>query len=148
MTQLSDEQKASRALARLERKGIRYVVLEFSGGHDEGSIQHAELLGPVKPDAPQEPADEATRLREAPRRHERVDVGRSELWSLIDPLEFPVYRAYGSFAGECSIYGHVTWDVAARRAILDAEETVWEEQPSMVFEATDHPRRESFEVAS
>ncbi len=148
MSREKDAEQAGKTLARLEQMGVKYVVLQFSGGHDEGSVEYAELLGPVKEGAPAEPVDEETRLREAPRRHERMEFDQREVWSLVDPLEFPVYAAYGSFAGECSIYGTVTWDVAARRAVLSAEETVWEEQPSLTFEAVDSPRAESFEVAS
>jgi hypothetical protein len=147
MSEASDQEKALDALDTLARKGIKYVVLEFSGGHDEGSIQHAEMYGPLKRDAPEAPSDPDQALRTVGQRHHTVDVGHHELWTLVAPLEYPVYQVYGSFAGECSIYGHVTWDVAERCAVLNSEETIWEEQPAWVFTPTDQQRTESFAAA-
>lgn len=147
MSEAGDQKGALDALETLARKGIKYVVLEFSGGHDEGSIQHAEMYGPLKADAPEAPSDPNDALRTVGQRHHSVDVGNHELWALVGPLEYPVYHVYGSFAGECSIYGHVTWDVAARRAVLTSEETIWEEQSPWVFTPTDHERTASFAAA-
>jgi hypothetical protein len=140
MSKETDEERAARALDELTERGVQYVVLTFCGGHDEGSVDHAALYGERKPDADAAPADYEQRLLTLDRRHEQIELPSGEVWGLVGPLDFPIYRQYGSFAGECSIYGTVTWDVASRSAVMHSEETVWQENEVREYTAVGHAK--------
>lgn len=118
---------AAQVLDALADAGVRYVVLEFSGGHDEGYVQGSELYGEPKEGA-EVPADSMEAMNCLHRTHESVTVG-DELAARLDALEFPIYDHYHSFAGDFSVFGHVFWSVADRTGVLQAEETTWVDQP-------------------
>lgn len=118
-------------LEKLEEAGVTFVVLGFSGGHDEGYCDRVELYGAQLEDVELND-DPQARLYQLMRTHKQVPEkteGGVDLLDGINVLEFPIWDNYGSFAGDFSVYGHVYWDVKARLATLMAEETAWVDRP-------------------
>ena len=97
------------ALAEL---GAVRADVEFSGGHDEGGVDGIKIvLG-----------DGSTmHMEDWPRNDET-----NPHWRVAELLALPVYGKYYTFAGEFSVHGIVTWDVAEKTVKMDGSETVEE----------------------
>lgn len=96
----------------LENLGAIRADIEFSGGGDEGGTDRIVLtLG-----------DGSTKeLYEWPRDGQELT---EEETTLISYITQPVYEKYHGFAGEFSVHGTVVWDVAARKVLMNGEESV------------------------
>ena len=100
-----------KVFSELVRRNVASAIVSFSGGGDEGSISGISLL-----DAD---GKEVSHLREAYIGSEYDEKTKS--WQparkmttdemLVEALGQPVYDKYGSFAGDYSVEGKVTWDV-------------------------------------
>lgn len=96
------------ALAEL---GAVKAEVEFSGGHDEGGVDGIRVtLG-----------DGSTmQMEDWPR------TDTNPHWRVAELLALPVYSKYYTFAGEFSVHGEVTWDVAEKTVKMNGSETVEE----------------------
>lgn len=96
------------ALAEL---GAVKAEVEFSGGHDEGGVDGIRVtLG-----------DGSTmNMEDWPR------TDTNPHWRVAELLALPVYSKYHTFAGEFSVHGEVTWDVAEKTVKMNGSETVEE----------------------
>jgi len=110
-------------LKELRRRGVAQAVVNFSGGNDQGGIDSIDLYDAAgeKLDAPEEMYDseydpEQKRYVERPLTPEQK-AGNE----LINGLGEPVYARYGSFAGEFSVWGKVTWDVATGQVTMSGD---------------------------
>lgn len=130
---------------RLAEMGVATVEMEFSGGNDEGGVDVYSFLdadGKVLPQPFQNvpsisghytwdgdtsgiPAGTPV-VQEycGPGRHSlrRATPAEIELRGFADALEQPIYSEYGSFAGEFSVYGVLTWNVKARTVHMNKHE--------------------------
>jgi hypothetical protein len=114
---LSDKELQQEAFDRLKKFGVATAVVHYSGGNDDGGAegistvmadgtsgeikqhylewQHVPGKGMVQPNGyPEEVREEA---------------------ELADLLVAPVYRRWGSFAGEFYVSGEVIWDVTKHK---------------------------------
>lgn len=119
------------AFAELRRRNITKVTVHFSGGNDEGG---AESIVAVSADGAE------TDLLVNPEVYQDWDTKKwvvgygdnarpateDEIASkqLAETLEAPVYHAYGGFAGDFSVSGTVTWDVATGKVVMAKRESV------------------------
>ena len=124
----TDVRLATNALRDL---GVSTVRLEFSGGNDEGGIDHAEYLdadgNPVE--VPKSGAYERTYYQGGKEHNDgwvvydrsisenwseqyRPATDEEILWGKVNKvLCAPVYAKYYTFAGEFYVDGTLTWDV-------------------------------------
>lgn len=102
----------AKAWEMLAELGAVKADVEFSGGHDEGGVDGIAItLGDgSRLDTTDWPRDEETNPH----------------WRLAELLALPVYDKYYTFAGEFSVHGIVTWDVAEKTVKMDGSETVEE----------------------
>lgn len=86
----------------LRQRNILNAVVSYSGGNDEGEISDIECTLSTG---------------------EKIDLptwrGKPEDQELVDLLSEPVFDRYGSFAGDFSCYGKVTWDTVAETCEMD-----------------------------
>ncbi len=96
----------------LRTLGVTKVVLEFSGGGDEGGV------------------DSGTVYYGGPKNYEEKDLPlyKGELpgfdGDIVSELSEPVYDKYHSFAGEFHVYGEVVWDVDLGKVLMEGKESV------------------------
>lgn len=120
-----------RTLELLRKKGAVKAVLEFSGGHDEGSVSSITLYdeyGNGK-DLPTwycggyriEPAPGGG-YTETP-----LSTPANEDEELADLLEGPINERFGSWGGSPSTEGTLTWDVATGEAKMAYSQEEWED---------------------
>ena len=111
---------------RLRERGAARAVVEFSGGNDAGGADSVvlydsagETIGEVNDGPPGSRWDpELGRFVEVPiTPDQRLAVG------LAEALEGPVYEEYGSFAGDFSVGGRVTWDAEKGTVTVSGEES-------------------------
>lgn len=111
---------------RLRERGAARAVVEFSGGNDEGGADGivlydaaGEAMGEVDDGPPGRRWNpEQGRFVEVPITPEQ----RLEA-ELAEALEAPVYEEFGSFAGDFSVGGRVTWDTQKRTVTMSGEES-------------------------
>lgn len=138
------------AMQTLSDKGIAKVVIEFSGGNDEGgadSISYFDAEG-NDVEGVKNPNAYLTQEWDSVRRTVKVTGWQVSEWDPIERrsnyrpatedeialakvnaiLEGPIYDRFGSFAGEFSVYGQVIWDVAAGTHTMTGQESheVWD----------------------
>jgi len=107
------------AWAELARRGATRVVVEFSGGNDEGGPESIVLYGPD--------LDDPSKLVSIGTVEESFGDAEDADELLADALSKPIYDAYGSFAGEFSVDGKVTWDAPTRTVTMNKVEQQWGE---------------------
>ena len=120
--------------AELRKRNIKSVAVHFSGGNDEGGADQfiaVQVDGTeVQLDDPGVHEDWNTKQ---PVVHQWAAAGSASRpatpeeivqQGLVDALEAPVYAEYGSFGGEFSVSGTVTWDVAAGKVKMAKSESV------------------------
>lgn len=130
-----------RAFTLLRDRGFTKVVVEFSGGNDEGGADAVTattkdgLLVPLvssayhmrytrHQDGGWEDVDEGWIIYENSDRRPATDQ-EIEMGSLLELLEQPVYDEYHTFAGDFEVQGTVTWDVATGTVTMQRSEQVW-----------------------
>ncbi len=113
----------------LKKRGVVKVVVEFSGGGDEGGVDDTTLfaadgkvygkLGPYFPNKKWDGTKNEWILLKQP----TVDEALSEA------LSEPVYDKYSSFAGEFHVNGTVVWDVETLVVKMSGNESYeqWDE---------------------
>lgn len=119
----------STIFAELRKRGITKVVVSFSGGNDEGGadgvVGHTADGTEVVFDEPgvytnwQDQGKYLVGWGENARPATEEELKQQQL---LDVLEAPIYAEYGSFAGDFSVYGTLTWDVEAGTVIMSKEE--------------------------
>jgi hypothetical protein len=100
-----------KVFSELVRRNVASVIVSFSGGGDDGSIDGISLL-----DAD---GKEVSHLREtyiSSKWNEKTksfepDREMTEDEMLVEALGQPVYDKYGTFAGDYSVEGEILWDV-------------------------------------
>lgn len=107
------------ALRLLKEHGIAKVIIEFSGGNDEGGVDSASYF-------------RSDTVKSADGEDEKVDV--PETSELSRACEASVYAKYTSFAGDFYVNGNVTFDVEAGTVVMEADEQI----------PTSHPFVESY----
>lgn len=111
---------------KLDSMGIVVVEVEFSGGNDEGGVDNITFLtenglynGPLPQNPPVRQEYSTKQYVVGWGREQRPaspdEVRDAEFWSAI---EDPIYKEWGSFAGEFSVHGTLTFNVPGRAAIL------------------------------
>lgn len=138
-----------KVMSTLASKGVVTVRLSFSGGNDDGGVDHVEYL-----DSNGNLMDLNVGDANYAHRTERYEGGRwvygdwevsrfdrdegrwitrpatpeeIEVAQINQVLEAPIYDHYGSFAGEFSVQGAVTWNVASGTYKMHGDESteVW-----------------------
>jgi hypothetical protein len=111
---------------RIRERGAVRAVVEFSGGNDEGGAESIALhdgegreVGKVEGGHPGGYWD--------PQKRRFVEVAltpeqRAEA-EFAEALEGPVYAEYGTFAGDFSVSGRVTWDARNCTVSMSGEES-------------------------
>lgn len=94
------------AFARLKEKGVARAEVEFSGGYDEGGVDSISLYD-----------SEGIVVEKL-----NVEDGFGEV------LSIPIYEKYWSFAGEPSVTGVVSWDVANETITISGDERSYFEE--------------------
>lgn len=102
---------------KLQELKIGKVEVEFSGGGDEGGVDSISLIKDDDPD----------------------QIINVNLWGskednpldadLVEALSNPVYDAYGTFAGEFSVYGTLIWNAVEMKCYMKGSETVSTYEP-------------------
>jgi hypothetical protein len=121
-----------RTFELLKKKGAVKAVLTFAGGHDEGQVE--EIVLTLE-------SGEEVQLdtwycggygmeKNAAGTYEYVPLSKpeNEDEELADLLEGPINQRYGSWGGEPSTEGRLTWDVATGEAKLEVSREVWENE--------------------
>ncbi len=108
-------------LNELARRGFVRAAVEFSGGNDEGGVEEITLF---RENGQTEDIDPyyGEGYRYVNGRFESIRTELDDDEKLAQQLGTPVYDAYGSFAGEFSVYGKVIFDVANRTVKMEKEE--------------------------
>lgn len=134
------------AMQTLRDRGVAKVVIQFSGGNDEGGADGVDFLDADGNKV--EGIDNGAHVYEnetwdsvnrryvsqgwivsaynrAEGRYEDREATADEIAiaKLTSILEAPIYDRYGSFAGEFHAYGTVTWDVAAGTHEMHGQES-------------------------
>ena len=118
----------------LSTQGITKVVVSFSGGNDEGGADSAIAYyadGTEKDlSLVQVYVDHRTQThlvgeyvdgKLTTRPATPAEIAQA---ALMEALEQPIYERWGGFAGDFHVNGTLTWDVAARTAVLDGAESM------------------------
>lgn len=103
-------------LNTLKQKNIRKVVVEFSGGHDEGGADNINVYLNGQDD----PITSISVWGAANKDEDNSILDKN----LIDLLCKPIYDKYYSFAGEFSVYGELTWDTEKHSIKFNGSESV------------------------
>jgi len=129
---LTEQELRAKGLYKLRTLGITKAVVHYSGGNDDGGSEGISTImedgttgeikehylegewipgkGYVTPDDyPEEVKEEA---------------------ELADLLVAPVYRLWGSFAGEFYVSGEITWDTKANKVMVKQDY----EEPSSTYQ--------------
>lgn len=114
--------------AELRKRNITQVKVHFSGGNDEGGADShvATLADGTKVELGRVTVYQDWRTKqhfayEAGGQRPATDDEMAEQ-RLLDGLEQPIYDEYGSFAGEFSVDGIVTWNVKDEKVSMAKEE--------------------------
>jgi len=102
--------------AELEKRGIKRVEVEFSGGGDEGGCDSVCLI---------DTEGKTSELKEHWGTYGSdwmPDASADDILSMA--LCKPVYDKYYSFAGEFHVSGTVVWDVVAKTCKMNGQESV------------------------
>lgn len=95
-----------KVFALLKAKGAIKAVLSYNGGNDEGGVDDITLV-----------------LEGVDENGKNIEVDHPTQWNggeeLAELLEGPVDSKYGSWAGDFSAYGTLTWDVEAGTVVMD-----------------------------
>ena len=97
----------NQVFALLSARGAHKAVLRYNGGNDEGGVDSITLHFPI-----------------GEGQFNEVDLPTAwqaggEDRELAELLEAPVDAKYGSWAGDFSAYGTLTWDCDARTVVMD-----------------------------
>jgi hypothetical protein len=134
------------AMSTLAGYGVAIVVAEFSGGNDEGGVDHVAYYDANgnevdKSVVPSSNAHLANEWDADTRSFKEVgwkvtdwnvrpsvtrDATAEEILfaKVAQVIEYPVTSRWGSFAGEFYVQGTVTWDVATGKHRLSGQESV------------------------
>jgi hypothetical protein len=144
----TEQATVAEAMSWLRNKGVTKLVIEFSGGNDEGgtdgytAVDAAgnEVALPSSNASPDRVFNPTTRRFEGegwtvyqwsdgkdtirPATPDEISVAM--VWAA---LEAPIYDRYYSFAGEFYVHGTLTWDVASGQHKMEGQESheVWED---------------------
>jgi hypothetical protein len=109
MEQMSREE----IFTALEEMGAVKAMVYFSGGHDEGGADRIEIV-----------LGDGERKEIYEYKFDGKEQTEEEI-RLAVSLAAPVYKEYGSFAGEFSVSGDIEWNVPDRKAYMSGEEQDW-----------------------
>jgi hypothetical protein len=116
---MTEKMTREQVWGELVKRGASRATVHYSGGNDSGGADDIRLWAGDK---------ELCSIEE---HHgwrwidgKAVEVEPDEDGALADALAAPVYDAYGSFAGDFSTEGVVTWDVATRTARMTGQDTI------------------------
>ena len=101
-----DPATKARVFAMLKTRGAIRAILSYNGGNDEGGVDEITLV-----------------LEGVDENGNNIVVNYPTQWDggeeLAKLLEGPVDSKYGSWAGEFSAYGTLTWDAEAGTVVMD-----------------------------
>lgn len=95
--------------AQLASRGADRAVVRFSGGNDEGGADAVDLYR------------EQQHLCTISAWSSHEDATSADA-PLVDALSQPVFKAYGTFAGDFDVTGEVIWDVKAQTVQMIRDE--------------------------
>lgn len=110
LSAVSPGMQAEEILLLLERFGICRAVIPFCGGHDEGHLGSLQLYTSLDASVPE------------------VKLSEQDVPEAYRQLAWPILSSYQTFAGDFSVEGELSWDVARRSAMLSVTETSYEYQ--------------------
>lgn len=114
----------------LKKRGAAKAVVSFSGGGDEGGCDGIQLLDAAGAVIAEIDEYYGNTTVWDPDTQTYKDIGPpNEEQQMSEGLCVPVYEKYHSFAGEFSVSGTVTWDVATRKVTMSGEESVEQYEP-------------------
>lgn len=107
-----------RVFEALRRLGVERAEIEFSGGNDEGGVSEVRFCRSG------EEAEEVAPHGDYD--HEKGRWVRRDGYpqALIDGLAEPVYRQYGTFAGDYYVEGTITWEVGEETVTQTGSEEI------------------------
>lgn len=139
----TSDEHVGRAFELLERKGAISAVLEFDGGHDEGSVSSITLTlsSGEKVDLPTWYCGgytiDSAAYKENPLSQSvwvPLNLPANEDEELADLLEGPINEQFGSWGSVPSTQGTLIWDVHTRKATLSySQETYVEHDYEYVY---------------
>lgn len=94
--------------ATLQLRGVKHIVVSYSGGNDEGNVDDVRLVY-------HDGQNELLRQHEVPYGQiPEQALTEQQLFDneLLRIVEQPVWDQWGGFSGEFSVWGEVVWDVA------------------------------------
>lgn len=105
---MPDPATKAKVFEMLKARGATKAVLHYQGGNDEGGVDDVHLF--IRPAVGGEPIS--------------VDLDPYSYSGgpdaeLVALLEEPIDSKYGSWAGEFSAYGTLTWDAEAGTVVLN-----------------------------
>ena len=118
-----------RTFELLKKKDAIKAVLDFQGGHDEGSVEKITLTLSSGEDVELEPwycGGSRIGEKQADGSYEYIPMSEpaNEDEELADLLEGPVNAEFGSWGSVPSTYGARTWDVFTGKATLSYTQDV------------------------
>lgn len=113
-----------RAFELLRKKGAIRAVCSYNGGNDEGGVDQITLFFPPTAED-EEPIQDLEvwycggYTYTADGTYQPASTARTEDQELSEILQGPVDEKYGTWAGDFSAYGTLTWDVATGEVVMD-----------------------------
>ena len=92
---------------------ILQAIVEFSGGNDEGGVDSIILIHEDGEETDLPTWVEESKWNPSTQRYEKVELKEEE--KLISALSEAIYNRYGSFSGEFSVSGKITYDVSSEK---------------------------------
>lgn len=126
-----------RTFELLRKKGALKAILTFEGGHDEGSVQSIRLITGENDEGEDFPTwycngygmedDGKGGYRYVP-----MSEPANEDEELADLLEGPINETFGSWGGQESTVGTLTWDVEAETCHMHYEQAEYKSHEAVV----------------
>lgn len=107
--------------AELEKRGVTKAEVHFSGGNDEGSIDHVYLMNDDEVIATLQEEYIMAVWEKGAWKYEKE---HSLDGKLVNSLAEPVEERYGSFAGDFYVDGIVSYDVKNRKVMMNYDDSV------------------------
>lgn len=113
----------------LEKLNIAKVIVEFSGGGDEGGADSISAYNENN-EVVELPKFGKQRVSRFDHTQEKwvYDRELTETEKMLEALEKPIEDKYGGFDGDFYVSGEVVWDVKKKKVLLSGKESVQHEE--------------------
>lgn len=110
--------------AVLRKMNVIQAIVEFSGGNDEGGVDWITLYHQNGAETELPTWVESQRWNPTTNSYENIELTDEQ--KLTSALSEAVYDRYGSFAGEFSVSGTITYDVLTEKISMKKSESYTE----------------------